>query len=250
MSIIIIGPMSPAEELRLMPNAQGTVAYCGYKNIQTKRGNSQIWSFKIEGNDNFFKCGFTKPVREDGVRLLAGDLVKFSFKEDQYGLQVDMSSLKVKIVTPASAEDSQEQSPSKPAYKPKGNFQKGGGAKDDYWEKKEQFDKTVTQPLIMRQAANNVAAQLVTEALSKDVLPLPSKKADKFEAYMLCYEQLRNDIFTGMMKDYETLKNGGSIMPLSNVTDEEDPSVDDFANMDDIDDTPPFEDYEQNSDDW
>jgi hypothetical protein len=196
---------------------QGTVEACNYKNIQTKRGNSQIWSFKVDGE--YYGCSFTKPERPDGIRLLAGDKVKFEFEENQYGKQVKMDTLKVKAITEPSEDKKQDSGPKRTF----GGSKQTSGGRDDYWAKKEEFDKTVTQPLIMRQSANNIAATLVVAALEKDILPLPGKKADKWEAYMLCYNQVRNEVYSQLVEDYGKL--GGpevtQLLGLSNVEDED-----------------------------
>lgn len=202
----------------------------------------------------YFNCGFDKPVRPDGVKLLPGDKVRFSFEENQYGFNVDMSSLQVKAEAVPTDDNSGKQSGGGSNFK-KGGKQ-GGNSRDEYWEKKEAFDKTVTQPLIFRQHCNNVAATLVAQALDKDILPLPTKKGEKFDAYMECYRQVRDSLFEELAGEYAKL--GGpdvmsALIKKESVEDIKDPSVDDLKDMDDFDEQMPddwSDSEDQDSDDW
>lgn len=222
-----------------MANKQGTVEYCGYKNVNTKKGTSQVWNIKLT-DGTWIGCGFTKPVRPDGIKVLPGDMVRLQYEENQYGKNLVAGTLQVKpVAVPTEGDKSDEPRKAAPKRSFGGGGNKGGGNKDDYWAKKEQYDKTVTQPLIMRQAANNVAATLVTSALANGALPVAgSKKTDKFESYMQCFRQVRDEILADSVSTYSKL--GGpdvsGILGLGNVEDEEDIGTDgeELAAMDDF----------------
>lgn len=228
-----------------MPMKQGQVSYCGYKNVNVTKGKNagktvQAWSFRLEGDNKFYNCGFVKPARADGIKLLPGDLVKFSFEDGKFGAEVDMKSLQSKIVTQATSEPDDGPAPA-PQKRQFGGGQKsgGGGNRDDYWAKKEEYDKNTTQPLILRQSANNIAAQLVCAALEKDVLPLPAKKGDKWDALMMCFYQVSDELYAKNIATYHKL--GGpdvsSILGLGNVEeDDDDRSSGELAEMSNVDD--------------
>lgn len=229
-----------------MPLKEGQVSYCGYKNVNVTKGKNagktvQAWSFRLEGDNKFYNCGFTKPARADGIKLLPGDLVKFSYEDGNFGAEVDMKSLKSKIVTQATSEpdDGPAPAPQKRSFGGGGQKSGGGGARDDYWQNKDAFDKNTTQPLILRQSANNVAAQLVCAALEKDVLPLPAKKGDKWDALMLCFNQVSDELYANSIATYHKL--GGpdvsGILGLSNVGEEgaDDRSAGELSEMSNVD---------------
>lgn len=218
-----------------MPKKTGTVEYCGYKNKTTKAGkNCQVWSMKVDGE--WYNCGFDKPERADGIRALAGDKVQFTYEENQFGKAADVKNMKIKIITKSEADEPKSSAPAKKSYS--GN--KGGGAKDDYWAKKDEFDKGVTQPLIMRQSCDKVASELVTAALAKDVLPLPTKKADKWETFMAMYFQVADELFARKMSEYESLKAGepiatGNAGSKDSVPDKDEDDFDDVGDNQDND---------------
>lgn len=218
-----------------MPTITGTLNRLSSKSVNTRNGPANTWSMQVDGE--WYNAGFKQPNHLNGEEVSSGDKVKFNYQDDQYGKKVDMSTFRA-----------QKGRGPEPAKKTARSFSsnKGGGSRDDYWAKKEEFDKTVTQPLIMRQSANNIASQLVSCALDKGVLPLPTKKQDKWEAYILCYNQVRDEVFRGLMDDYHTLQNGGSIF---DKLPEEEPE----RTMEDLKDLETPEDFEEPldpADDW
>lgn len=65
----------------------------------------------------------------------------------------------------------------------------GGNDKDQYWKNKERDDK-LRQVVIEHQSARNAAIDLVGIALQHDCLPLPAKKADKYDALVAAVDLL------------------------------------------------------------
>jgi hypothetical protein len=101
-----------------MPNVSGVVKWVGSKAVR----NSTLWSFSVEGNTEFFRCGFTKP------NINKGDNVTFEYEVNQYGNQVNAKDIRVLGAAPPQA------TRAAPAQ------QMSGGSKDDYWKKKEEND--------------------------------------------------------------------------------------------------------------
>lgn len=104
-----------------MANKVGVVD--SYNPAGKKVGNrgSSVYSFKLDDGE-WYRTGFEKPPAE----LSVGDSVKFSYTEDQYGKQVDLSTLKIK------------KNPNPAAQSTGGST--GGNGKDDYWKAREERD--------------------------------------------------------------------------------------------------------------
>lgn len=66
--------------------ARGTVAQVSSKDVKTKFGMKQTYSFKLD-NGNWYSTAFKSP----GVSV--GDVVYFHYIEDKYGNQVDPSGI-------------------------------------------------------------------------------------------------------------------------------------------------------------
>lgn len=176
-----------------MTTATGRIERTAQKVV---KGGSTVYSFKLD-NGQWYKTAFDKPNVKDG------DSIEFDYNEGQWGNDVVKGSIKL---TQAAA--------------PGGNASQGkkaasfdGGSRDDYWAKKEAFDKKVTQPLIMYQSATNVSKDLAIAALNNGILPTAGKaKADKYESFMHIVREIRDDVYREYMDGYATLSGGGTIL--------------------------------------
>ncbi len=167
---------------------QGVVKRIYTKEVGAKK--TKTFSFQIDGDPAYYRLNFTSPA-DVGIR--EGANIEFSWNQGQYGPDVDVKSI-VQSSAPVAA---------KPAY-----AAKGGNTKDDYWAKKEAYDKEVTAPIIHFQSAYNVAATIVTQALAKDILPLPAKAGDKFDAYLEMVHTVQQDLYDRITRKKQALENG------------------------------------------
>lgn len=186
-------------------------------------GGKKTFSFRLLNDANYYRLNFTTPA-EVGIKEQTS--VQFNFNQGQYGPDVDVRSI---VITGANAA---KPAGAKPPYQPK-KFG-SGGSKDDYWENKEVYDKTIREPLIHFQSSYNIAAQLVTAALAKDVLPLPAKAGAKFDAFMEMVHNIQEDIYNRIVRHKALLESGeapqpsaGKALSALQQTDEESASSDD-----------------------
>ena len=76
---------------------EGTLEKIFEKAITTRRGKKNVYSLKIDGNDNWFDCGFEKPAVEEGK------YVQFEAERNDKGYwKVDKSGV-IEIERPKSA---------------------------------------------------------------------------------------------------------------------------------------------------
>lgn len=152
-----------------MSNQQGVVKWAGSKDIKGRT----YFSFNLVDIDGFFRCGTRDP------NVNKGDAIEFTFEVDpKWGNQVDTKTVKVVDSAPEVAPAPLVQPASKVAV-----------GRDDYWANKELADVS-RQKIISLQAATNTATSIVTAALAADVLPLPTKKAEKFDALVFMIHEL------------------------------------------------------------
>ena len=149
---------------------QGVVKWAGGKDIKGRT----YFSFNLVDVDDFFRCGTNDP------KVNKGDSISFEYEIDpKWGNQVDTKSVKVSDSAPKQ----------KSAASPSGS----GIGRDEYWANKEAADVD-RQKIISLQAATNIATNIVVAALQAEVLPLPAKKAEKFDALLAMVEQVADDL--------------------------------------------------------
>ncbi len=172
-----------------MPNVTGVVKWVGSKAVR----NSTLWSFSIEGNDEFFRCGFTQP------KISKGNSVTFEYEVNQYGNQVKASDIRIIDSTPARA--------SAPAT-PQG----GGGGKDDYWKKKEEND-VVKDVSIQYMACTNTAISILKLAQDAGVLALGAgAKAGKLDTLLQQVYLIRDELYTQVLDARNKAAKGEAVV--------------------------------------
>ncbi len=174
-----------------MPNVSGVVKWVGSKAVR----NSTLWSFSVEGNTEFFRCGFTKP------NINKGDNVTFEYEVNQYGNQVNAKDIRVLGSAPPQA--------ARPTPAPQ-VF--GGGSKDDYWKKKEEND-VVKDASIQYMACTNTAVSILKLAQDAGVLTLGAgAKANKLDTLLQQVYLIRDELYGQVMAARDKAAKGEDIV--------------------------------------
>jgi hypothetical protein len=173
-----------------MPNVSGVVKWVGSKAVR----NSTLWSFSVEGNTEFFRCGFTKP------NINKGDNVTFEYEVNQYGNQVNAKDIRVLGAAPPQA------TRAAPAQ------QMSGGSKDDYWKKKEEND-VVKDASIQYMACTNTAVSILKLAQDAGVLTLGAgAKANKLDTLLQQVYLIRDELYGQVMEARDKAAKGEDIV--------------------------------------
>ena len=168
-----------------MPQATGRVSRIFTKDWQGKT----LYSFKIDGNDEYFRTGETQPA------FAEGDNISFSYGQTANGANnVQRGSAKVESSAP----------------KPSGGQQPSAGRGPD-----------TRQHLIMYQASTNYAIQMTTAALAAGILPAAgTNKAAKWDTYKGLVHEIRDEIFTEFTDAEARLNKGEPILAKEAVAEE------------------------------
>ena len=173
-----------------MPNVSGVVKWVGSKAVR----NSTLWSFSVEGNTEFFRCGFTKP------NINKGDNVTFEYEVNQYGNQVNAKDIRVLGSAPPQAART---APTQ---------QVSGGSKDDYWKKKEEND-VVKDASIQYMACTNTAVSILKLAQDAGVLTLGAgAKANKLDTLLQQVYLIRDELYGQVMAARDKAAKGEDIV--------------------------------------
>ena len=173
-----------------MPNVSGVVKWVGSKAVR----NSTLWSFSVEGNTEFFRCGFTKP------NINKGDNVTFEYEVNQYGNQVNAKDIRVLGSAPPQA------------ARPAPAQQVSGGGKDDYWKKKEEND-VVKDASIQYMACTNTAVSILKLAQDAGVLTLGAgAKANKLDTLLQQVYLIRDELYGQVMEARDKAAKGEDIV--------------------------------------
>lgn len=173
-----------------MPNVSGVVKWVGSKAVR----NSTLWSFSIEGNTEFFRCGFTKP------NINKGDNVTFEYEVNQYGNQVNAKDIRVLGSAPPQAART---APTQ---------QVSGGSKDDYWKKKEEND-VVKDVSIQYMACTNTAVSILKLAQDAGVLALGAgAKAGKLDTLLQQVYLIRDELYTQVLDARDKAAKGEAVV--------------------------------------
>ena len=173
-----------------MPNVSGVVKWVGSKAVR----NSTLWSFSVEGNTEFFRCGFTKP------NINKGDNVTFEYEINQYGNQVNAKDIRVLGSAPPQA------------ARTASTQQVSGGSKDDYWKKKEEND-VVKDASIQYMACTNTAVSILKLAQDAGVLTLGAgAKANKLDTLLQQVYLIRDELYGQVMEARDKAAKGEDIV--------------------------------------
>lgn len=145
----------------------------------TPRGRGTAYNFVMD-DDNWYGHGFAPP------KFKENDKVTFSYEVNGNFKNVDPRTVKV------------EQAPAQESYKQGGDSrpQKAGGYQNN-------------QVAIQYQASRNSAIAVVQMALEAGSLPLPTKKADQFDAILSIVDDLTVQFH---VKTDKVVENGGVVL--------------------------------------
>jgi hypothetical protein len=141
---------------------EGVVDFVNHKdmNDRFKGGTVRLYSFRLQGVDQWFNCSSKAP------NFGKGQTIKFNMK----GKNVDMDSVVIVEDAPAAAAPA-------PAGVTTGTAgtSSAGISRDDYWANKEARDierderyKTVAEPRMALSVATECAAQVISAGLASD----------------------------------------------------------------------------------
>lgn len=151
---------------------------------------NKAYAVKMD-DGNFYGAGFDK----DKITFDRGDVISFNVTYNGKYRNMDMDSVEVL----GKAEPKKE---TETPQKPKSAGSGAAVSRDDYWTQKAEKDER-TQKEIRLQASRNAAIQFVNTLLEKDLVTLPTKKADKVEAV----EQLVDHYTHKYYEDTEAVSN-------------------------------------------
>jgi len=158
---------------------QGTVDRVYDKAWQDKT----LYSFKLVGDSQYYRVGTRQP------NFSNGDNVTFQVEWKGNNANVDFKSIKVGGSAPAPSQSSSG-----------GGGGKSAGSRDDYWAKKEAYDKEVTQPRITYASAQHDATAIVCAALAHDAIGFGNaKKSDRLEIIVGYVKETTALLVTDMM---------------------------------------------------
>lgn len=220
---------------------EGVVEY-----IKTRKaGRGTAYSFVID--ETWYSFGFQKPNFE------VGDKIRFMYDTNDKGYH-DVVEGKHKVVEKGVGVDKKKSGGSGGKTYNK-NFPRGGAGKDDYWQKKEERDIQVTQPLIQLQNSANRATEIVAACITAGVLTLPKAKAKQLEAVEGFIDTLTESFFKKLRAaqvaleageevyaaDEEELSSTGADLenedtPLNEVSDDDEFEDDEFESSESEDD--------------
>ena len=146
----------------------------------TTFGQKELYSFKFDGEDEFYRQG---TEQHEGV-IEKGNFVKVEVEAKKSTKGVEYWEVKrAKIVdAPAEAVEAQEESKKKAAGAKKGDYVRKAQAKNDYWEQKDIYYKEVEVPAIRYANSRTLASQWVAFLLEQDAvakIPAKTKKEER-----------------------------------------------------------------------
>jgi len=185
---------------------QGQVSETSTKEwYDNKKGrNINLYSFRIEGNNRWFRTGTNEP------NFRQGDFITFT-NDDKNNVRLE----NVQVGNaPAGNASAPPQSAATTAQRQSSGSTGGGGQnRDGYWAAKEAKDiekdaryQTQDVPRMSFSAAQDRAVNLVAAALAHDCLSFGTmKKGDKLDYVLQCVDQVSNRFFLNAMYAPERL---------------------------------------------
>lgn len=172
-----------------MPQGTGTVS----KVFDRKWQDKVLYSFKLDGDDQYYRTGENKPACNEG------DSISFSYGQTAGGANnVQRGSLTVGTSA---------------APKPNGS----GGQ-----QRSAARGPDPRQHMIMYQSATNYAIQMTTAALAAGILPAAgTNKAAKWDTYKGLVCEIRDEVFSDFIAAEERLNKGEPILAKPEVEEKE-----------------------------
>jgi hypothetical protein len=163
-----------------------------------------LTSFALKGQDGWYSLG------ERSLPYNEGDSIQFNVETRgnySYAQQIEpwndggAGTPSVGHVAASAPSRDGEPKPYRRSFQ--GGNKSGGSAKDDFWNDKEKRDiereryqREVTQPKIEIQAARNAAIETAKFMFEKELVKVPTKTADKYDAFLELVETLTGDFIS------------------------------------------------------
>jgi len=181
---------------------QGQVSETSTKEwYDNKKGrNINLYSFRIEGNNRWFRTGTNEP------NFRQGDFITFT-NDDKNNVRLE----NVQVGNAPTGGGAATAQPAQQSSTPSSN--NTGQNRDGYWAAKEAKDiekdaryQTQDVPRMSFSAAQDRAVNLVAAALAHDCLSFGTmKKGDKLDYVLQCVDQVSNRFFLNAMYAPERL---------------------------------------------
>jgi hypothetical protein len=161
-----------------------------------------LTSFALKGQDGWYSLGERAPTFQEGDSIQFSSITKGRY---QYAQDIQPWVDGGATSSPGVAEvaNASRQAPAGGFRKSFGAARGGAQEKDKYWADKEtrdiereRYQREVTQPRIEIQAARNAAIAAATVMWEKEIVKIPTKQADKYDAFLALVETLTDDFIT------------------------------------------------------
>lgn len=177
-----------------MANAKGVVSNTSAKEWPGRNGTVTLYSFQLEGDRNWYRCGSVKPP------FNKGDMIEFQYQTDAKGANTLQEGSVVKM----------EHSPAKAAPPPGTAFTKAAPIKENwdaraaYWDAKEKREIEVVEPRITLSASRTAAIAVVGLALQHDAIPFGNAaKGARLGIILDAVDEVTNRYYAQSMKGAE-----------------------------------------------
>lgn len=194
---------------------KGTVSQLSIKDWNGDKGTIQLYSFRIDGNNLYFRTGENKPPFEKG------DYVEF--EADDRRNNVVMDSIKVKKVEGSNASGAGTANSGGSVRSAKGSAYRS--SRDSYWDDKAKRDIEITEPRISFANARTSAISVVNAALANDCIALGSQKGKRLDILLDTIDEVTNKFFIDGMAAHERL---ASLQEEATAEAQVDKTYDDF----------------------
>lgn len=134
---------------------KGVVSNTSAKDWKGRNGNVTLYSFQIEGDKGWYRCGTDKPA------FSMGDSISFEYEEQNGNRTLVAGSVTKVAAAPATRA---------PAVKTSGKVQENWDARAKYWDDKEKRDIEVVEPRITLSASRTAAIQVIGLALAHEAI--------------------------------------------------------------------------------
>ena len=202
--------------------AKGVVARISKKDWEGKT----LTSFALKGQDGWYSIGERAPTFTEGSSIEFDVVTRGSRAYAQNIVPwVDGGAATAPGVE--SVSNAQGRAPSRGFQKGSGGSFRGGKSDEEkaYWAKRDE-QQEVTQRRIEIQAARNAAIEAATVMWEREIVKIPTKQADKYDAFMALVETLTDDFLgkTSSRLSVHGNSNKGSVDKASREVGENPPT--------------------------
>lgn len=184
---------------------KGVVSDTSTKEWKGRNGLVTLYSFQIEGDRGWYRCGTTKPP------FNMGDSIQFDYEENNGNKTLVEGSVTKVAATPAARA---------PAPAAKAKTQENWDARAAYWDAKERREIEVVEPRITLSASRTAAIAVVGLALGHDAIVFGNaNKGARLGIILDAIDEVTARYYAQSMK---------GISPAVDTEEKEDGTTDDF----------------------